>query len=208
MGCQSPERLREFQERYAQLAELDGPDDPKPFHYGTHYTSAMIASGYLIRLAPFTEAYLDLQGGSFDHADRLFWSVKRAWESASACVALLLRACSHSDRSLYSQNRSDVRELIPEFFYLPDFLTNANGLELGRRQENDALIDDVELPPWAKGNPRLFVELHRQALESEYVGTHLHAWIDLVFGYKQRGEAAVNAVNCFSELSCASGASR
>ncbi|GJN87145.1 hypothetical protein Rhopal_000090-T1 [Rhodotorula paludigena] len=179
MGCQSPERMREFQERYAQLAELDGPDDPKPFHYGTHYTSAMIASGYLIRLAPFTEAYLDLQGGSFDHADRLFWSVKRAWESASA----------------------DVRELIPEFFYLPDFLTNANGLEFGRRQENDALIDDVQLPPWAKGNPRLFVELHRQALESEYVGTHLHAWIDLVFGYKQRGEAAVNAVNCFSELS-------
>lgn len=46
----------------------------------------MIAAGYLIRLSPFTEAYLDLQGGSFDHADRLFWSVARAWKSASSYV--------------------------------------------------------------------------------------------------------------------------
>lgn len=49
----------------------------------------MIAAGYLIRLSPFTEAYLDLQGGSFDHADRLFWSIGRAWKSASSYVRTL-----------------------------------------------------------------------------------------------------------------------
>lgn len=33
--------------------------------------------------------------------------------------------------------------------------------------------------------------------ESEHVSSHLHEWIDLIFGCKQRGEEAVKALNVF-----------
>ena len=73
----------------------------------------MVVSSFLIRMQPFVQSYLLLQGGSFDHADRLFYSMERAWLSASR------------------DSTTDVRELTPEFFYLPEFLVNINGCSYG-----------------------------------------------------------------------------
>lgn len=53
-------------------------------------------------------------------ADRMFHSMKKAWESASR------------------ENMSDVRELTPEFFYLPEFLTNCNAVEFGEWSRGEA----------------------------------------------------------------------
>lgn len=39
-----------------------------------------------------------------------------------------------------------------------------------------------------------------QALESEFVSCQLHQWIDLIFGYKQRGPEALRALNVFHYL--------
>ena len=55
------------------------------------------------------------QGGHFDLADRMFHSVKENWLSAA------------------KNNMADVKELIPEFFYLPEFLANSNNFDLGKR---------------------------------------------------------------------------
>ena len=182
MGCQTPERQAEFRERYHIFAEMGSENQP-PFHYGTHYSSAMIVTSYLIRLQPFVQSYLLLQGGNFDHPDRLFYSIEKAWSSAS------------------KENMTDVRELIPEFYYLPEFLLNSNGYDFGLRQGDGGAIDTVVLPPWAKGDPKIFIAKHREALESEHVSKHLHHWVDLIFGHKQRGEAAFEATNIFHHLS-------
>lgn len=97
--------------------------------------------------------------------------------------------------SIYHKS-SDVKELIPEFFCFPDFLENSSRFDLGRLQ-NGQQVDDVILPRWAKTSDE-FVYKHRLALESEIVSQNLHNWIDLIFGYKQRGHAAEEALNVFS----------
>lgn len=93
---------------------------------------------------------------------------------------------------------TDVKELIPEFFYLADFLENKSRFPLGNRGDGSP-VHDVALPPWAKDACH-FIHVNREALESEYVSQNLHHWIDLIFGYKQRGETAEEAFNTFYYL--------
>jgi hypothetical protein len=176
IGIQDPRQERSIRERFSSFAEMGETD--RAFHYGTHYSSAMTVASYLMRLQPFSAAFFLIQGGTWDHADRMFYSIQGAWDSASA------------------KNMADVRELTPEFFFLPDFLTNVNGYDFGLRSDGSR-IDNVQLPPWAKGDPAIFIAKQREALESPYVSQNLHHWIDLIFGHKQRGDAAVEAANVF-----------
>lgn len=182
MGAQDPDREHAYAERYRAFAEMEDPNTP-PFHYGTHYSSAMIVTSYLIRLEPFVRSYVLLQGGAFDYADRLFDSIGKTWLSASRDTV------------------TDVRELTPEFYYLPEFLTNINKYNFGSKEGTGEVVENVKLPPWAKGDPKIFIARNREALESPFVTANLHNWIDLVFGYKQQGDAAIEATNVFHHLS-------
>jgi len=56
------------------------------------------------------------------------------------------------------------------------------------------IIDDILFP--LHQSPLSFF----QALESEIVSCQLHQWIDLIFGFKQRGPEAVRATNVFYYL--------
>ncbi|CAH1111054.1 unnamed protein product [Psylliodes chrysocephalus] len=179
MGAQSPDRLEQFKKRFKEWDDPHG--ETPPYHFGTHYSSAMIVCSYLVRLEPFTQHFLRLQGGHFDLADRMFHSVKEAWLSAS------------------KHNMADVKELIPEFFYLDEFLMNSNQFDLGVKQ-NGVSLGNVVLPAWAKQDTREFIRVHRQALECDFVSLNLHHWIDLIFGYKQQGQPAVDSVNVFHHL--------
>eukprot|EP00049_Salpingoeca_infusionum_P016595 m.341280 g.341280 ORF g.341280 m.341280 type:complete len:3305 (+) comp16111_c0_seq3:237-10151(+) len=167
--------------RAAQVKALfDDFEDPSgmtpKFHYGTHYSNAAGVLHYLLRLEPFTSLHIHLQSGRFDHADRQFHSLETTWQAIVDGVG-------------------DVKELIPEFFYLPEFLCNSSNYDLGQLQTGER-VHDVILPKWAK-NHHDFIQKHREALESEWVSAHLHEWIDLIFGYKQRGAAAEEALNVF-----------
>ncbi|RMX38939.1 hypothetical protein pdam_00016423 [Pocillopora damicornis] len=174
VGALNPDRVEPIRERYNSFIDPSGLI--AKFHYGSHYSSSAGILHYMLRVEPFTTLHVKLQSGRFDCADRQFHSIPSTWDS------------------IYNKG-GDVKELIPEFFYFPEFLLNSNRFDLGRLQRGE-VVDDVILPRWAT-SPEDFVSKHRQALESDHVSSHLHEWIDLIFGYKQKGPAAEEAMNVF-----------
>lgn len=175
IGALNQSRKEYFEDRYENWDAQGIP----PFHYGTHYSTSAFTLNWLIRLEPFTAMFLALQGGKFDHPDRLFSSVSLSWKNCQ-------------------RDTSDVKELIPEWYFLPEMFYNQSNYEFGEREDGHT-VGDVELPPWAK-TPEEFVRINRMALESEFVSCQLHQWIDLIFGYKQRGPEAMRATNVFYYL--------
>jgi hypothetical protein len=173
VGALGVERLDELRQRLADLKQFGVP----PFLYSAYCSFPLAVFLFLLRMEPFTTLHIDIQGGRFDNSHRIFWSVANTWTS---CLNQL----------------NDYRELIPEFFYQPEFLVNQNAFDLGSVQ--DRSVSEVILPPWASSAME-FVYLNRKALESEYVSRHIHLWVDLIFGYKQRGEEAEAAYNVFKE---------
>ncbi|RWS24659.1 neurobeachin-like protein, partial [Leptotrombidium deliense] len=68
-------------------------------------------------------------------------------------------------------------ESIPEFYYLTELFTGINEPEDRKFQQ--------------------FIRFNRLALESDFVSCSLHLWIDLIFGYKQKGIESQRSVNCY-----------
>ena len=160
VGALNPARLGRVVERFigqkehhAGLGSPGGAGSASgvmpPFMYGTHYSHPGAVIDFMLRIEPFTSLHVLLQGGRFDIADRLFADVGEAWAKCSGTAG-------------------DVREVIPELYYLPTLCANRNALPLGERQDGTK-VTSVSLPPWAHGSPHTFVRLARAALESDRV---------------------------------------
>ncbi|OHT14214.1 Beige/BEACH domain containing protein [Tritrichomonas foetus] len=162
-----------------RLAKLKLLKDSVPdinYLYQSTYSSIFMVLHLLVRLEPFTSVHIKYQDDKFDVASRMFTSIADCFQ----------RCCD---------NNANFRELVPEFFFCPDFLLNNDNFDLGILPDGTP-VNHVVLPPWAK-TPEDFIHLHKQALESDYVSEHINQWIDLIFGCKQTGEEAEKADNTF-----------
>ena len=166
-----------------------------PYCYGSHYSNSMYVSHYLGRIFPYSLTLVEIQGDGFDVADRLFLRIQNSFYTAVS-------------------EKCDLREIIPEFFTLPEMFLNINSLELGKinmlqfikdyKLGNEVLdndkkeiknLNEVMLPKWCKKSPYLFVEKYRKIIESPSI--NINPWIDLIFGYTQRGIKSQRIGNLF-----------
>lgn len=160
MGQQTPGRTDEYDALYATSGT---------HFYGSHYSMPSIVHYFLVRIPPFLQISIDLHQG-FDDKCRMFTSVSNTWISAS------------------KRNSNDVKELIPEWYCLPEMFVNVNGLTV---EDLDGKKFDVTI---GTSQPHTFVIGSRAQLEREET---INRWVDLIFGVAQRGHAAVVAKNLF-----------
>ena len=151
----------------------------KPYFYGSNYSNPFYVCNFLMRIFPFAHISIELQGSKFDQPDRLFISVENSFYNSIT-------------------QKTDVRELIPEFYYLPEIFLNINDLNMGVL-ENGQKVNDILTP--CHNNPYEFVLTMKSILESNEISNSIQNWIDLIFGSKAKGKEAENAKNLFTEAS-------
>lgn len=132
---------KEEQQANTQSGKKDAKCENEPYFYGTHYSSPIYVTHYLTRLFPFSSLMIELQGNKFDDPNRLFFNLQNSFRSAST-------------------QRGDVREIIPQFFYLPELFLNNNNFNFGKKTDEEGLIftqvDNVCLP--TDYNPKLSMD--------------------------------------------------
>ena len=185
MGMQIYEGVPESKDRkesfmfYYENMLADKEEDPH--HFGSHYSSPLYVAHYIDRIFPMAFLQIELQGSTFDDPNRLFFNIQQT---------------SANTLSL----KTDVRELVPEFFCTPEIFINYNEFNFGyyvnTKNEKEFRVDHVELPTWCKdykdNDAYTFVYKFRKILENKEISYLIHEWFDIVFGNKLQSMEANN----------------
>ena len=164
-----------------------------PYIYGSHFSNPAYISHYLIRIFPFTNIGIEIQGNSFDSPDRLFININKSFIGSST-------------------EKGDIRELIPQFFFLPEMFVNLNKFNFGSLQKvglekTDSTIfiqnlfnlgnevNDCLIPYYADNDPYKFIIIYRKVLESAKI--NIEDWINFIFGEFSYGKKAQDKGNIF-----------
>ena len=95
--------VQTFNESKREKKEDDDEDGfEEPSFFKTHYSNNFYVTNFLIRIFPFSFLSIELQGNGFDSPNRLFYSIEDTLYNISFM-------------------KSDLREMIPEFYYFLEY---------------------------------------------------------------------------------------
>ena len=174
MGAITPQKQKQADDK---LSVLKNEKDFVPYQLGTHCMPGRTVLGYLFRVEPFSSILMLFEQGR-DAPSRMFHAIRRAWVSGTT-------------------DSTDNKELIPEFYYLPEMFVNHNKYSYGAKFPDDDVlewvknayvkvrVDQVLMPRWARSEHH-YVKTNALALESRQASLGLDQWVDLIFGERQQ----------------------
>ena len=138
--------------------------------FNSHYSNPVYTCYYLIRIFPYSFSSIEFQGEGFDSPNRLFYSIKKSMKNSL-------------------EQKSDLREMIPEIYYFPDLYYNINKLELGKLLNEDE-IDTIHVNEENKKeeNIKKYEYLTNVKNYLEFGQLELNGWINLIFGINQKAK--------------------
>ena len=181
----SKERKEKFIKNW-EIEDEENSFDLQKGRYRSHYSNSLYVTYYLVRIIPFCFSRIEIQGKNFDDPNRLFNDMINSF-------------------FLSISQKTDLRELIPEIFCVPELFYNYNNLNFGEvlSENNDKKerIMDVKMPKWCISEKKElgynFIKKYREILESPKISENINLWFDIIFGSKQKGEEARKIHNLF-----------
>ena len=176
---------------YSIYDELRSLNDNKsiPNYFENHYLNSDSVYYYMGRIFPYTISHLLIQK-----------------ETKKKQILINLNNC-YID--ITQKGNDNFMELIPEFYYNSEIFRNINNINYNNfldKNNNNNVINrniknnnNVELPLWSKNNPERFISLMREILERPEI--KIFDWIDLTFGYAQKGIEALKKYNIYPHYS-------
>ena len=147
---------------YEKNYQKDDEDEKNEISFfNLFYSNITYTCNFLIRIFPYSFIAIEYQGDGFDDPNRLFFSINSTFHNTL-------------------EQRSDLRELIPEIFYFPPLFYNRNDIQL-KKLSTGKEIDNVIINDWKENDLKKYIFLRdmREELEKE---KKLNLWIDLIFG--------------------------
>ena len=140
------------------------------FLFFLFYSNDSFVSYYLIRLIPFCFLAIETQKNGFDNPNRLFNSIEHMIY-------------------LNTTETADLKELIPEFYYLPELYFNKNEIYFGET-EDKIKVNNVQLTNknQEKDSDNILKYEYISCLknELEFNKKNLKDWINLIFCKQKR----------------------
>ena len=158
--------LMKFQEKKEQKKK-EGQKNEFKSHFPNLYSNYMYSVHYLFRLYPYINCQIKLQENRFDAPTRQFYSIFETY-------------------NIFKDNPELNMELIPEFYFIPEFFLNINYCNYGiiKVEDEEHLINNLEIGPCFHQILEI-INYHQTNINSENIYPRINKWIDYVFGESQ-----------------------